>query len=277
MLYILVVVYNKLCKQSKTISYLEQYLKQKENPDIKVVIYDNTEYDNGNELFCKEKNYIYYGEKKNRGLSYAYNYVISKIEKRQDSWLMILDDDTEINEIFLTRTICEIHNSSEECVFLPVVKLRGREDIFSPSKCLNDYRSKPFRNIDEIKKGTDQLTAINSGMIINTSIFNTIQYNNNLFLDYVDHSFMRSIRKQNIKVKVLYICIYQNSFREQQNNIQSELFRFNIFIIDYKHYLAECKRQFVFPFSILKIALEKTIKYKNTIFIKQALRGMSTK
>ena len=48
-------------------------------------------------------------------------------------------------------------------------------------------------NIYELE--LDNMSAINSGMVVRASVYKKIRYNEDLFLDCIDHEFMRMVRK----------------------------------------------------------------------------------
>lgn len=104
-------------------------------------------------------------------------------------------------------------------------------------------------------------------MIIKTNIFKNIKYNEELFLDYVDHDFMRLIRNHNYKILIMKTIINQNYSRYQLNDINSELFRFKIFIKDYKVYCKNCNKIWFYYLSIFKYRIHEVIKYKSIKFL----------
>lgn len=49
----------------------------------------------------------------------------------------------------------------------------------------------------------ENMSAINSGMIIKSEIFRDYQYDENMFLDFVDHDFMRTMKNRNKKFVIM--------------------------------------------------------------------------
>ena len=84
MIYALIVVYNKKCENSSSIQDIIKY-----NPDINIIVYDNSEMDYGNKEFCKKNNIIYFTQNKNVGISRAYNYVIRNTNLNKNDYLVM--------------------------------------------------------------------------------------------------------------------------------------------------------------------------------------------
>ena len=117
----------------------------------------------------------------------------------------------------------------------------------------------------------ESITAINSGMIIKTNVYNNVKYNEDLFLDYIDHDFLRNIRKQNKKICIIDEDINQNFSRDEKNiNLNKALVRFKIYKRDFKKYCynAGIKGKVFYRINILKLILVYTLEYKTLLFIK---------
>ena len=74
----------------------------------------------------------------------------------------------------------------------------------------------------------EELCGINSGMAINLQIFRKYRYNEEIFLDYVDHNFLRDMRKYKKKVVILNVKIRQ-TFSSNTDSKEKALIRFKIF------------------------------------------------
>ena len=262
MLYALIVIYNKKCEDSITIKKIFPYKNQ-----INIIVFDNSDENNENERFCNNNNIKYYTEHKNIGLSKAYNSIISKIEMNDDNFLLILDDDTNITNEYINKII-EISNNKKENlydIYVPIAKSNNK--IISPSNTQFDCRVKAIKKIDDID--LKKITAINSCSFIRMSVFKNIKYNENLFLDYVDHDFFRKARKEKIKIKVLNEAVFQNFSRDEKNpNINSVLLRFKIYMEDFKKYCKEIGwlGEIFYFLNITKLKIKNTVKYKTIKF-----------
>lgn len=252
MLNALIVIYNKYCCNSISFNYIKKYKSR-----LNIIIFDNSESDYGNRKYCKENKIKYYTLNKNIGLSRAYNYVLEKIRINNNDYLLILDDDTILNDEYIDEVLRKVHESKFD-LLLPVVK--SNERIISPSKIIFGCRVKQIKTLDEIND--NNITGINSGMVIRTSVYNLIKYNDKMFLDYVDHEFMRKVRAKKLKINVLESVIYQNFFMDEKSNIKTAMKRFNIYKKDFKKYCDICGNNLFYRISILKLKVNNLIKYK---------------
>ena len=252
MIYAAIVLYNKNCADSVTIQSLQKWSTQK---TIRVVIFDNSISDFGNEKFCTEHNYKYLTYHENKGLSFAYNRIIENIQADSDDYVLILDDDTELTEEFLREIVfCE-----KKDINLPVVRSIQDGHIFSPSIKKNRIRSIVIQSVNELEG--NQITAINSGMVIKASVFESIRYNESLFLDCVDHDFMDQVNERGYEIKILQSLIFQNLSRQNIKNNESTKARMIIYGKDFKKYCYAKKRYIYFLISFFQSSIEY---YKKT-------------
>ena len=258
----IVVIYNKSGKDSVTLTDIEKYSL---SSFLKVVVFDNSVKDYGNKDFCRDKGYTYFGFGINKGLSYAYNYVIDRLWTER-GYFIILDDDTLLSEDYVSR-IKEITSDAghDDEIFLPIVK--AGELILSPSNIKFKSGSKVVRNLKDIRK--NKITAINSGMIVGMRVYASIRYNEALFLDCVDHDFMRRARQKNIVINIMQCEINQNYSRTEQIPIDRAKYRFCIYKKDFKRYAEMCNGLSFYQLSIFKFALHQSYKYKTPWFIVQ--------
>lgn len=255
----LVVLYNKKCENSITLTKLLEY-KEKLN----IIIFDNStnsDYINNNKEFSEKYKIKYYSQNKNIGLSKAYNYIIKRKDILTGDYIIILDDDTILTDSYFQELFSL--DISKFDIVLP--KVISNDSMISPCKVINDCRICKI-NLEE-KINQYKLSAINSGMIIKLSVYDQMLYNEELFLDYVDHDFMRQIRKNNSEIFVMNSSIFQNFSRDQVNSIDSEIFRFKIFKKDYKKYCLNCGKRFFYYLSITRYKIKKCIKYKTLKFL----------
>lgn len=260
MIYALIVVYNKECENSESIRSIINY-KEK----IKLIVFDNSTKKNNNENFCKTNDIAYYTVNKNIGLSRAYNFSISKIKNSDNNnYLIILDDDTNLNKEYFDELLEET-NKEKFDIILP--KVLSKNIIISPTNTQFNCRIQSVKDIEKIKK----ISAINSGMIVNLNVYDKIKYNEDMFLDYIDHEFMKQVREKNLKIHIMKSSIYQNFSRDQINKIESEIIRFKIYKRDFKIYCKNCKKMLYYYLSMFLYSIKNSIKYKNIVFLKLAM------
>lgn len=177
----LVVVYNKPLSQSNTIHSLSGA------QGIEVYIADNSTADYGNREFASARGYHYFNMGGNAGLSRAYNRVISALEK-DDGLICLFDDDTIVDKAYfdVLRKDANIYKHID--IFAPVVK--DKKGILSPC-VFNGIRGKRVKRLENMPRRG--VSAINSGLAIRLRVFRDYKYDEGLFLDYVDHAFLRDV------------------------------------------------------------------------------------
>lgn len=229
-------------------------------------MFDNSTSDFGNEQFCADHDYRYLTYHENKGLSFAYNRIIERLDADPDDYLIILDDDTELTEAYL-KEIVECEKSE---INLPVVRSTADGHIFSPSVIKNQVRSVTVESIEEIEG--KHITAINSGMVIKLSVFEKVRYNESLFLDYVDHDFMEQVNDCKYDIKLLQSPILQNVARQNIKNSESSKVRLEIYGKDYKIFCCTRGHCIYYLFSFLKTTISYCINARSLGFFKIYLR-----
>ena len=255
MITVLIVIYNKKCNESLSFNFIEKYKKQ-----LNLIVFDNSTGDYGNSKYCNENDILYYSVGENVGLSKAYNYVINKMNLNCNDYLLLLDDDTILNDSYIDEVLIRA-KSKEADIYLPIVY--SNNYIISPSKVVFDCRVKRINNKDDIDKLNDcQITGINSGMMINLKVFKSIKYNEDLFLDYVDHEFLKRAKQYNFSIKMLESSINQNFSRHEKAPLVNAIFRNNIYKKDFKEYCRICNRKWFYYINVFKLKIVNFIKYK---------------
>lgn len=244
MLYAILVIYNKSVLDSTT------YLFCKEHKDIQLIVCDNSTIDNENKMIVEKDGHHYISMHGNKGLSRAYNMAIDEIQNKH-GYVMILDDDTILNEEYyhsIQNLNCDIA--------IPIVK--SQTSILSPCN-MDHYVASGWDGKSELK----HISAINSGMVIHLKLFENYRYDENLFLDYVDHHFMMDM--QNKDIQVLDCVIYQEFSAEEKTSLESCLNRFRIFKKDSKYFYWNHKLQYFFV--VYKRAVRLIFQYKSLRFL----------
>lgn len=258
---VLVVVYNVHCSESTTCQGLLRI------PDLqaKIIIFDNSTRDFENESFCREHNWVYLGGAGNVGISKAYNTGIDYARQRTEAqYVCLFDDDTNIDKDFFVTLHESLANSSGN-IFVPFI-YSGRQ-LLSPSLIRPHMRIKPFAGENEAMqfKGMN-VTAINSCMTIRLSLFDSYRYDENIFLDGVDHNFLNDMRVAGERVQIIpYACLHDFSGNATISE-DAALFRFNIYAKD--HYYILRNHKFSYYCLILKRMLRLTLRYKSLRFFK---------
>lgn len=249
-----VVAYNIHCADSPTCRALEAV------PDIPVVIYDNSTKDMDNRAYCEDRGWCYLGGDGNVGLSKAYNTAIDHIKRHAPTdRICLFDDDTELD----ARYFEALDVADDGQILVPLIFSAGQ--LISPCRIDTDHRVHTF---DDAQAALDyegkDLSAINSCMAIDLSIFDEYRYNENIFLDGIDHHFMLDMHPRGVSVSVFdYHCNHAFSGYERPSK-QAALIRFGIYAKDYAYILRHNRR--AYRRLVGKRALHLTLTYRSLLF-----------
>ncbi|WP_346678450.1 glycosyltransferase [Erysipelatoclostridium sp. An173] len=250
-IYFILVLYNKNYKDSKAIQCLAKM------KDVNVIVVDNSTRNYGNSELEKIINYKYVNMGGNKGLSKAYNKGLEFMNK-EHSLVCLLDDDTIIPSEYIQKVLFHINNNQDVDILLPVVK--DQNGILSPN-ILKKYK---YCRIDDLSKVTvSNISAINSGMIIKGEIFKNYKYNENLFLDYIDHDFIRSMKKINKKIFVMEDNVLIQDFSVISDSEEKAKLRYSIKRNDLKYFFNNNKLYYYITIFKHKLGLcyfQKSIK-----------------
>lgn len=251
----IIVIYNKNVRDS--ITY--QCLKKQDN--LQVVVCDNSTRNFDNKNIVENDGFYYVDMHGNAGLSKAYNAaldVISSVNEGMKGYVSLFDDDTFIPDIYFSKLRSEIITKKSD-IFLPIVK--DEVGILSPSVMKKYYCHRAPENVWAIKQ--NELCGINSGMAIRLRIFKQYRYNEKIFLDYVDHNFLRDMRKRRRRVSIMNVEIRQ-TFSSNVRNKEKELIRFKIFKKDINEfYKRGFWNRFFFYYVITRRKMQLTRKYRD--------------
>ena len=254
-IFAVIVLYNTKCDDSITYSNL------KKMSNINIIVCDNSTIVNDNKKTVCNDGYMYIDMHGNKGLSKAYNKAIEEINKtcgNQMYYVCIFDDDTDINQFFeISKKYIE---TSMYDVYLPVIKTNQR--ILSPCNYINN-KIYPIESIEKVD--LSHISAINSGMIIKSNVFKKIKYNENLFLDYIDHDFMLKVKKNNFKIKIMDDLVLTQHFSMEENTIDSAYNRLKIMNKDLKEFYKKNKLQYYKQIIAYKLVMIK--KYRSLKFL----------
>ena len=218
--YGILVLYNKNAAQSRAYCCLKNY------KNVDLIVCDNSTKDYANKLLVEQDGYIYLNMHGNVGLSKAYNRALDKIKESDPSYkgyIMLLDDDTYIPAEYFQALSAAIKRYGSH-IFLPIVK--DEIGVLSPSMMKKYYCHRAIGDVHRIKK--TEICGINSGMAIRKDVFDDYRYNEDLFLDYVDHNFIRDMRKKNVQITILDVTLHQK-FSSNSDSKEKALIRFSIF------------------------------------------------
>lgn len=260
-----VVLYKERLLQTKT--YISLDVAEKKMPKVwslGLYVYDNSPEEQSIDENIAVK---YIHNKNNPGLGLAYNSAADYATKNGFSWLLLLDQDTTLQDDFLEKTIKDIENNDQENLFAPTVKSQNNK-LISPFRMMRKIGSRLRHEIYgsiNIRK----YAVINSGILVSVSTFNEVGgYNEMVKLDFSDTEFLDRFAK---KYDTIFItkstCIQQlSTFLTDTTKLQQ---RFIAFCQGAK----ACNKEDVFAelsyfYVVAKRAVSLLIQTKSLSFIK---------
>lgn len=194
-IYAVMVVYNKRLAECPS------FRSAKRQSNVQLLVVDNsTDELVQNQEEARKAGAWFLSMNGNYGLSRAYNAAFDVLREKPGDWIVLLDDDTEIPDDYWLQLRME----SPDAVLLPVV-MTANGKMISPAEMKHDipHMVKSSESIREI-------TGINSGMAIPKQLADSYFYDERLFLDYVDHQFLKDIKKSGEKIRILPVYLKQN-------------------------------------------------------------------
>ena len=259
MIHAIVVTYNVRCSDSKTC----QSLAKQTSHDFDVVVYDNSVRDFGNQEFCDNHGWIFLGGAGNKGLSVAYNAAIDFLcQDGASGWICLLDDDTSLPENFMQRMSEYSAANYSSDVLLPILWQSGK--IISP--CRIHRKNRYFSSIEECMNTEPyELQAFNSCMTIKLSAFVDYRYDERIFLDGVDHAFLRDMKNKGKLITVVPIECEQRFSGGEKEPKNAAISRFRIYSKDslILHEKEICRYWAI----VGRRALHLSLMYRTPIFI----------
>lgn len=157
-----------------------------------VYIYDNSEYSSLEKIeqILEEKDYVYFFNKSNDGISKSFNTIFDEAEKDNAEMVILLDQDTIVPLNFIENVQRGIQDNPNN-------------DFY----CANVCFEKEFM----VTENTDIDFCITSGSIISITYFKQLDgYDENYFIDGIDRDFCFKVRISNGKILCLKeAMIYQ--------------------------------------------------------------------
>lgn len=257
-----VVIYNTTCQDSPTCRALEKL------SDVTVLIYDNSTRDFGNRAYCEQAGWVYLGGQGNLGLSKAYNACIDYLkDTNKADMLCLFDDDTDLEPAYFEAL--EKARAQGGRIFVPMIFAGG--SLISPCILHKDHKVQMFGSKEEARAYTgENLSAINSCMAIDLEIFENFRYDENIFLDGIDHNFTQAMKARGEKIHLLdYRCSHAFSGVEKPPKA-SALVRFKLYAKDYAYILRENKAAYYRL--VGKRALRLMLQYKSPVFLKYLIK-----
>ncbi len=249
-IYAIMVIYNKKLNESRTYECLKRQ-------DIKIIVCDNSTSDYGNEAVALADGVGYVNMEGNKGLACAYNegldYIWDMYDTTETDYTCLFDDDTYVPDEYF-----ELVRKSTEDILLPIVT--DGKSIMSPVLMKKDI----VKRIKSRKKlfNTDSklLSGINSGMAVHSKVLEYYVYYKTMFLDYIDHIFIKHMRECDRYPKVLDVELVQ-SFSAVDDDKESAVARFAMQKKDLKIFYEDNKAGY--NYVVVKKHIKLALKYRD--------------
>jgi len=260
MISIVVILYEMPHGRSNTLKSLMNNSNFNEY-NLNIIIYDNSP--KKQDIDTDISNFTYVHNKLNGGLAQAYNYALSAISD-QNSWLLLLDQDSQLPSNFISSLIETIHGIQDESIVAVAPHILCNNNLISPCKVRFAGRlvsvSKQFRGASDL-----ELMAVNSGMAVRASFMKQIGgFNQDFWLDYLDHWLCRTIYAEGKRIYVstaivnhdLSVSNYNEvSVKRAQNILNAE-------VLFYKKYKSKSE-QVAYFFRLMLRSIKQLVTLNN--------------
>lgn len=249
-------------------SLLSSFFNEDSNRPLFVYIYDNTPIEKWKieeVRFSSDIKISYHHDFSNPGISKAYNKIGSFAKENGFDAVVFLDQDTHLP--------CELYSvyiqfcKKNTAFNVAIPKISVHDTIVSPAR----YHKYKSYLLTDFKKGwitINQLSWINSGMMIETDFFiSSGGYNEEIQLDFSDHSYIEKIKQQGLtKVYLLPIILHQE-FSAYTNSLAQDINRYKLFLRDFRSYRKDKNWGLLFINVDLPRLLRLTLKHKTFQFL----------
>jgi glycosyltransferase involved in cell wall biosynthesis len=261
-----VVLYNTACSDSPTCKALAQT-----DLPVQVLIYDNSTRDMGNKAQCQDLGWTYLGGNGNMGLSKAYNACIDYLTGRNfDGFVCLFDDDTELTPAYFQALAREEGTGKQ--LLVPLIYADDR--LLSPCRITPAHKSILFPDEKTAMAYTgEDFSAINSAMAMDIALFRDYRYDENIFLDGIDHTHMQKMIARGIQPGVLDVRFDHHFSGDERPSKASAVTRFTLFTGDYAYIFRDHPSRYLFLTG--KRAFRLTLQYKSFVFLKILLQARS--
>jgi len=162
-----------------------------------ICVVDNSTYTD--KLTYNKEEIIYIKNTTNIGLGGALNIGIKKALKLKIDWVLLLDQDSIIEDNMINNMINSFENSNDENIgqIVPVVYDKNTS-TYLPSLSFSKFS---LKKIYKPKKNTFIDFQITSGSLIKKEVFNNIGYKDeHFFIDYIDFDYCFRLRTFGYKI-----------------------------------------------------------------------------
>ena len=224
---VIIVIYNKSIHDLNLI----QNINENNDKDLDIFIYDNSP--NPQNIPTIDGINIYYEhDKKNSGVSRAYNQGAVKAQELGKDIILLLDQDTNFRFQYLKKYLLLYNQYGNEYIYAPIISDQSNTKIYSPSYMQNFVgKALPINEFEYMEKYnlTDK-SAINSGLMLPLTAFKKIGgFNEKIKLDFSDIYFIEKYKTINIDIILLDIYIEHSISGDEGKNYGTEMHRYKYY------------------------------------------------
>lgn len=224
-IYCAVVIYNKQCSESTTCESISML------SDLKVIVIDNSTQSNDNKQYCTQKGWHYIDMGGNMGLAKAYNHAAEAINHR-DAVLCLFDDDSVVAQGYFDGLRAALEQQPDKKIMMPLIY--DKAGLMSPSTS-DGFAIRRADNLEDLTQ--ENISGVNSGMAIRREVFDSYRYDEGYFLDYIDHAFLRDMRRLGNKIGYFEADFkHEAMFESGEATVESVCRRFKLFKKDFRRY-----------------------------------------
>lgn len=225
-----IVLYKSTLDESESFRTL---LKANENSEsvLTLLVYNNSpEYWVYNNEEFVGLSIIYVSDPLNSGVSKAYNLGYKCAIKLYKEYILLLDQDTSLEESFFKSFFDakDKYTKSGNELFCPMM-MKGKELLSPGRKYL--FTTRKIENITAGEHVLKDLAVINSGLIISVDLFGLVGgFNEKIKLDFSDFDFLKRSLKFSKNIIVLDTSCQHTLSSEGYLSMQSALIRFDYYL-----------------------------------------------
>lgn len=268
----IIVLHNTIIADSCTCRNLECIQEQ----GICPLIVDNSTVLLGNAEHAAQKFWHYISMDGNKGLSVAYNAALDLIASKwglDNVVIILLDDDSEINEAYFSTLRKAIADHPDVDIFAPVIQ--GQDGSYYSPNSYGKIKSHQLKAVSDIIPQS-KFNAINSCTAIRGGVFSSYRFDTRLFLDQVDHKFFEDQRHKGTRFQKLDIVIRHNfSLQESSTNPEAHRKRYEILVRDFLTFSSRSRGRLTLGVvKVLYWSIRESLNYRNPGWLPWFIRQM---
>lgn len=154
---------------------------------------NNDELELYSEEFNKIKNLTLINNNRNLGIAYALNLGVEYANQKSYKWLLTFDQDSKVTANYVNNMIAAYNKYPMKKKLILLGPKHVNQSTYDEEQTINNAQD--FL-IEEIK------TTMTSGNLINLKLLeeSKVKFNEEFFIDYVDHDFCFQLRKRGYKI-----------------------------------------------------------------------------